>query len=74
MTRLPGLKPRVVVRALERAGFTIVRVKGSHYQLYSEVSGRRVTVPYHQTDLSRGTLAAIIQQSGLTVEEFLELI
>ena len=73
MTRLPGLKPRVVVRALERAGFTIVRVKGSHYQLYNASTGRRVTVPYHQTDLSRGTLSAIIQQSGLTADEFLKL-
>jgi predicted RNA binding protein YcfA (HicA-like mRNA interferase family) len=74
MTRLPGLKPRVVVRALERAGFTIVRVKGGHYQLYNASTGRRVTVPYHhQSDLSRGTLSAIIQQSGLTADEFLKL-
>jgi hypothetical protein len=34
----------------------------------------RVTVPYHNKDLKPGTLASIITQAGLTVEEFLELL
>jgi predicted RNA binding protein YcfA (HicA-like mRNA interferase family) len=57
MTRLPAVKPRVVVRALERIGFSVVRTRGSHYQLHNPRSGRRVTVPFHGRDLSRGTLA-----------------
>jgi predicted RNA binding protein YcfA (HicA-like mRNA interferase family) len=34
----------------------------------------RVTVPYHNKDLKPRTLASIIEQAGLTVEEFLDLL
>ena len=74
MTRLPGLKPRQVVSALERAGFTVARIAGSHYQMFNEQTRRFVTVPHHNRDLPKGTLAAIVQQAGLSKEEFLALI
>ena len=74
MSRLPSLRPKTVISALERAGFSTVRVRGSHYQLSNPSSGRRVTVPYHNRDLTRATLASIINQSGLTAEEFLKLL
>jgi predicted RNA binding protein YcfA (HicA-like mRNA interferase family) len=51
MTRLPGLKPRQVVSALERAGFTVARIVGGHYQMFNEQSRRFVTVPHHNRDL-----------------------
>jgi predicted RNA binding protein YcfA (HicA-like mRNA interferase family) len=35
---------------------------------------QRVTVPYHSKDLHPRLLASTIQQSGLTVEEFLDLL
>ncbi len=34
----------------------------------------RVTVPYHNKDLKPGTVASIIVQAGLTVEEFVSLL
>ena len=34
----------------------------------------RVTLPWHNKDLKRGTLALIIEQSGHTTEEFLKLL
>lgn len=72
---LPFLKPREVLRALNRAGFAIHHVTGSHYIL--KLEGRpdlRVTLPWHGKDLKRKTLTSIIDQSGLTAEEFLKLI
>ena len=74
MSRLGSLRPREVVAALQRSGFAVVRVSGSHYQLYNEHSRRHVTVPYHNRDLPRGTIAAIISQAGLTRDEFLRLL
>jgi predicted RNA binding protein YcfA (HicA-like mRNA interferase family) len=62
------------VATLERAGFVVVRVAGSHYQLFNEQTRRRTTVPYHNRDLPRGTVSAIIAQAGLTREEFLNLL
>lgn len=70
--KLPALKPKIVLRALERGGFYVHHVSGSHYILKKD--GLRVTVPYHGKDLKPRTLASIIEQSGLTVEEFLDLL
>jgi predicted RNA binding protein YcfA (HicA-like mRNA interferase family) len=61
-------------RPSERSGFTVVRIVGSHYQLFNERTQRHTTVPHHNRDLPRGTVAAIIQQAGLTREEFLNLL
>lgn len=72
MSRLLSLKPRQVVAALERAGFRVVRIVGSHHQMFNERTRRHTTVPHHNRDLPRGTVAAIIQQAGLTRAEFLK--
>ena len=72
MPKLPALKPREVIKALERAGFVFVRQKGSH-RIYTK-QNLGVTVPYHNGDLKVGTLRHIIKQSGLEVGEFLKLI
>jgi predicted RNA binding protein YcfA (HicA-like mRNA interferase family) len=54
MTPLPSLKPRQVVAVLERAGFTVIRIVGSHYQLFNERTRRHTTVPYHTRDCHAG--------------------
>ena len=74
MSRLPSLKPRQIVAALEGGGFTVIRIVGSHYQMFNERTRRHTTVPHHTRDLPRGTVAAIIQQAGVTREEFLALL
>ncbi|HLL76624.1 MAG TPA: type II toxin-antitoxin system HicA family toxin [Pyrinomonadaceae bacterium] len=70
--KLPSLKPRIVIRALERGGFYVHHVTGGHYIL--KKGGLRVTVPYHGRDLKPRTLASIVEQSGMTAEEFLDLL
>lgn len=74
--RLPALKAREVIRALERAGFAVSRTSGSHCRLIHTTNpARKVTVPLHgSTDLKRGTVRAIIAQAGLTVAEFIGLL
>jgi predicted RNA binding protein YcfA (HicA-like mRNA interferase family) len=63
-----------VLQALERAGFVIHHASGSHYILKHPQKALRVTLPWHKRDLKRGTLASIIEQAGLTVSEFIELL
>lgn len=70
--KLPVLKPKKVIKALERSGFRLHHTTGSHYIL--KKGKLRITVAYHNKDLKPGTLAAIIKQAGLTVEEFLDLL
>lgn len=70
--KLPALKPKRVIRALERHGFAVHHTSGSHYIVKKERP--RVTVPHHTRDLKPGTLRSIIEQAGMTVEEFLDLL
>ena len=72
MPKLPALKPRQVIRVLEKAGFSFQRQKGSHKIYIKKEIG--ITVPIHNKDLKKGTLRNIIKHSGLTLEEFLDLI
>jgi predicted RNA binding protein YcfA (HicA-like mRNA interferase family) len=73
--RLPALRPREVIRALERAGFFLHHSTGSHhYFKHPTKPGRIVTVPVHPGDLKRSVLASILKQAGLTTEEFLDLV
>ena len=73
--RLPSLKAREVVRALERAGFQVSRTSGSHCRLiHASDPVRKVTIPVHSGDIKRGTLRGIIAQAGLTTAEFLEML
>ncbi len=72
MPKLPVTTPRVVCKALERAGFVLVRQKVSHRMYLKGSLG--VVVPYHNKDLKPKTLKHIIQQAGMDVIKFIELL
>lgn len=65
------MSPRAVERVLLGLGFTLDRQRGSHRVYVREAPIATVVVPWHNRDLKRGTLRAIIRATGLTVEEFL---
>ncbi len=73
--QLPALKPKDVIRALERAGFVVRRIRGSHYQLaHATNAALRTTVPYGTKDIKRGVLRAILKDCSITVDAFLDLL
>jgi predicted RNA binding protein YcfA (HicA-like mRNA interferase family) len=72
--KLPAVKPRDAIRALEKAGWRVHRQKGSHVIMHKEGVPDLVTIPMHTKDLSKGTLHGIIEDAGLTAGEFLELL
>jgi predicted RNA binding protein YcfA (HicA-like mRNA interferase family) len=68
----PSLRAREVVRILEKAGFAKWRQTGSHLTMFRPSDSRALTVPIHSSKtLPKGTLRAIVEQAGLTIEEFL---
>jgi predicted RNA binding protein YcfA (HicA-like mRNA interferase family) len=75
MPKLPSVSGERVVRALKRAGFVELRQRGSHVSLEKQIGDKvfRTVVPMHSS-LSKGTLFDILKQSGLSVEEFIELL
>jgi predicted RNA binding protein YcfA (HicA-like mRNA interferase family) len=75
MNGLPVVRPRQLIRALERAGFYVHHIRGSHYYLrHPDRPTLLVTVPYHNRDLKRGTLRSILRQAGLTQAELEDLL
>ncbi|MEO3787541.1 type II toxin-antitoxin system HicA family toxin [Actinocorallia sp. B10E7] len=74
MPPLPVVSGAQVVKVLEKAGFTLARVKGSHHMMTGP-SGRFTVVPVHRgKDLPPGTLRRIINDTGLSVGEFIGLL
>ena len=73
MPKLSIISGQKVVKALSKLGYVIDHQTGSHIILrHKDPPHRRLTVPNHR-EISKGTLRAIIRQSGLTRDEFLEL-
>ena len=74
MTKLPAISGKKAIKALGRAGFYVHHQKGSHVTLCNEDNPKiRVVVPLHHT-VKKGTLKSIIRDTGLTVEEFVNLL
>jgi len=59
-----------LIKILQKKGFSIDRIKGSHYILFHESTKIRVVIPFHKKDLPKGTLHDIIKHSGLTESDF----
>ena len=74
MSKVPSLPYTDVIRVLQRAGWVVVRQKGSHVRLQKHTPSEvlKLTVPAHRP-IKRSTLSHIIKQARLTVDEFLEL-
>lgn len=71
---LPAVSGAKVVKALERAGFTVMRISGSH-QVMRHSDGRTVVVPVHASrDIPKGTLRNILAIIGMTAEELRKLL
>lgn len=74
MVKLPSLSGRTVIQALKRGGYELSHVQGSHHYFRKPGATSIVGVPVHgNRDLPEGTLRSIIEQAGLTDEEFLAL-
>ncbi|MDO8532185.1 MAG: type II toxin-antitoxin system HicA family toxin [Dehalococcoidia bacterium] len=70
MPRLHTANPGEVIRVLERLGFSKVRQTGSH-GFFRHPDGRTTVVPIHQgRDLGRGLFRKILDDAGITAEEF----
>ncbi len=73
--KLPIVSGEDVIKALHKAGFRVVRQKGSHVRMEkkTEKGTIKVTIPLHPT-LKKGTLRIILKQAELSVEEFIKLL
>ena len=70
MPKLPGVPHLAAIRALERAGFRIVR-QGKHVVMSD---GRRILTVPRNNPVNAITMAGIVRDAGLTLEQFRDLL
>ena len=70
MSKIPGVNHLDVVRALEKAGFRIIR-QGKHIVMSDGI--RILTIPRHNP-INAYTMGGIVQDAGLKPEEFRKLL
>jgi predicted RNA binding protein YcfA (HicA-like mRNA interferase family) len=73
MPKLSPLTPQKVIRILEKKGFVLDRVSGSHHIYYHPETKRRAVIPVHKKDLPKGTLLEILKQAGISKSELKKL-
>ncbi len=70
MPKIPGINHLAAVRALEKAGFRIVR-QGKHIVMSDGV--HILTIPRHNP-VNAFTMGGIVRDAGLSIEEFKKLL
>jgi predicted RNA binding protein YcfA (HicA-like mRNA interferase family) len=74
MSRLPRLTGGEIIAALGKAGFVVLRIKGSHHRL-RHPDGRVTTVPVHGSEIiGPGLLSRILRDCELSREDFAALL
>jgi predicted RNA binding protein YcfA (HicA-like mRNA interferase family) len=74
MSRAPRLTGPELITALAKAGFGVLRVKGSHHFLRHD-DGRSTVVPVHSGEIiGAGLLHKILRDCQLTPEQLAELL
>lgn len=62
------------IRVFCKAGFQLIRTKGSHHVLKKKGCKHNLSIPVHQNKtLGVGLLKKLISVAGMTVEEFMDL-
>ncbi len=72
LDRLPQMTSKDMIRTLERLGFVLRRVTGSHHILRHPLTRRIISVPLHSKDLKHGLVVGILKQANIPREEFLK--
>lgn len=53
------------MKALEKDGWYLHNIRGSHYQFKHPVKSGKVTVPHPKSDLPTGTVKSIFKQAQI---------
>ncbi len=68
MTALSGFSWQDIAKALQKAGFSLDRQRGSHMVFVHSGTNRMVVVPRH-SELKPGTVRAILREAGLSRDQ-----
>ncbi|HET8956395.1 MAG TPA: type II toxin-antitoxin system HicA family toxin [Solirubrobacterales bacterium] len=73
--KLPAVSGKQVIAALEKDGWYVKRVRGSHHVLRHPDIPDAIPVPVHgNRPIKRGTLSSILRAVGISRDEFAKLL
>ena len=74
MSSLPSITGGKFIKVLRKAGFEVIRIKGSHHYLRHS-DGRATVIPVHaKENIGIGLFHKILRDCELTTDEFLKLL
>ena len=74
MAKMARLTGQEVIAALKKAGFEVLRIKGSHH-FVGHSDGRRTVVPVHYGEIvGPGLMLKILRDCELERDEFMKLV
>lgn len=74
MSIVPIISAREMVTVLLKAGFIIIRQRGSHIRFNHSLTNKSTTVAMHAGDLTRKVIKQILSQSGISNKGFVGLL
>lgn len=72
MAKLPSISPEKLARVLEKCGFKLERIRGSHHFYYNSSTEKSAVVPFHGNDVPKGLLNEILKEADISRDEFFE--
>jgi len=74
MTTFPAITGSRLIRTLQKMGFEVIRIKGSHHFLQQQ-DGRCTVVPLHRGEtIGRGLLYQILRDCDISKEELQKML
>jgi predicted RNA binding protein YcfA (HicA-like mRNA interferase family) len=74
MAKTPKLNGKEIIKVLDKLGFNVVRIRGSHHILKHR-DGRMTVVPVHSNEIiGMGLLSKILNDCEIKKEDFIKLL
>lgn len=74
MTQIPTLKPRKLIKIVEKLEFKKIRQEGSHI-FFKHSDGRTTVIPYHPgKDIGKGLLREILKDLKINIADLQKLL
>jgi predicted RNA binding protein YcfA (HicA-like mRNA interferase family) len=62
--------PKKLINLLEKRGYLLKRITGSHHIFFNKETRKTVAVPVHgNKDIPKGTFMSILRQAGISKDE-----
>lgn len=74
MSNIPAITGKKMIKTLTKAGFEVIRIKGSHH-FVQHPDGRRSVVPVHGKEtIGKGLFFQILRDCEINIDDFLKLL